>query len=101
MFTERERIALTRWNRGRPHLASVCGEEARQAGGGRLSQGWSGIGEQHHVDVDECHRGDDDDPKATQLFKSIKIIRSSPDKGWWREGWQQTPWCPPGATSIR
>ena len=62
MFTKGERIVLTRWSRERPHLASDCGEEARQADGGRLNQGWSGIGERHHVDGDECH-DDDDDPK--------------------------------------
>ena len=73
MFTKGERNVLTRWSRGRPHLASDCGEEARQEDGGRLNQGWSGIGEQHHVDGGECH--DDDDPRTPPLFKSIKMIQ--------------------------
>merc|ERR550532_1040189 len=37
------KVCWLKWSRERPHLASDCGEEARQVDGGRLNQGWSGI----------------------------------------------------------
>ena len=55
-------MILTRWSRGRQHLGSVFGGEARQESGGRLNLGWSGTGEQHGND--ECHA--EHDPKTAK-----------------------------------
>ena len=57
MIMKRWMNILTRWNRGRQHLGSVCGEEVIRADGGRLNLGWSGIGEKHDQDGNECHDG--------------------------------------------